>query len=142
MYVAYGADISSRWMSLNCPAARVAGSCNLVGWRLEFRQSGADGLATLERKKGARVPCVVWEVPDDYEEYFDRINGFPTHYRKETIELPSGKAAVLYLLNGREAKPPRTSLSDAIRSGYLDFGINMRYLDEAIRRASKAVMGR
>ena len=47
--------------------------------------------------------------------------------------------AMIYLMNGGRIEPPSPSYYEAIRQGYADFDVNVRYLDEAVRRARRAV---
>ena len=134
LYLAYGSNMNIEQMLRRCPGARILRSVTLHGWRLEFR-----GVATIVPCAGARVPCALWEITEACEAALDRYEGYPRLYRKETVELPGIGAAMVYMMNGGTISPPTDAYYETILKGYTEFALNVRYLNEAVRRAERRV---
>jgi gamma-glutamylcyclotransferase (GGCT)/AIG2-like uncharacterized protein YtfP len=103
-YIAYGSNLNLAQMARRCPNAKMAGKTILEGWQLTFRTH-----ATIEPKKGAKVPVGVWEITAECERQLDRYEGYPTYYSKETMDIvlkDEPKKAIVYIMNGgRPAMP-------------------------------------
>lgn len=134
LYLAYGSNMNIEQMLRRCPGARVLRAVTLQDWRLEFR-----GVATIVPHAGARVPCALWEITEACEAALDRYEGYPRLYRKETVELPDGSVAMVYMMNGGVIAPPTDVYYETILKGYTEFALNVRYLNEAVRRAERRV---
>ena len=81
-YFAYGSNLNSRQMSSRCPTARKAGTYLLKGYELEFRC-----YLTIKPSPGKVVPIGVFAISEDDERRLDRYEGYPIHYRKQTLEI-------------------------------------------------------
>ena len=137
LYIAYGSNLNMEQMSYRCPDARPLGIAYLKGYEMLFRgNSRGTGVATIEKCAGSVVPVGIWSISEQDEEYLDIYEGFPTLYRKEYLPLSlNGErmTGLIYVMNeGRRIAEPSEFYVDTIRFGYLDFGIDMKYLDKAL----------
>jgi len=123
-------------MSVRCPAARIAGTSLMEGWRLQFKGGRRCAVATVEPCQGASVPVLVWEITPADETALDRYEGFPFLYRKETVTVPlNGKLvkAMLYVMNeGRPPGQPSAYYYSTILEGYNDSYFDSQTLLKAV----------
>jgi hypothetical protein len=63
LYVAYGSNLNLKQMACRCPTAKVAGTAVMRNWRLVF-----NGVATIERYYGGKVPVLVWELQPEMKQ--------------------------------------------------------------------------
>ena len=134
-YLAYGSNLNLRQMMRRCPNARKVGSYMLKDWALEFRY-----YLTIRKEKGAEVPLGIFEIDERDERSLDRYEGYPTHYRKETLEAElDGKRikAIVYVMNPeiRGVMLPDMSYLRTCLEGYRDFGFDQAYLLKAYKEA-------
>ena len=136
-YFAYGSNLNSRQMSSRCPTARKAGTYLLKGYELEFRY-----YLTIKPSPGKAVPLGVFTISEDDERRLDRYEGYPTHYRKQALEIEKDGERItglVYIMNEeiRDVMPPSQSYLDTCLEGYRDFGFDPRYLQEALDNARR-----
>ena len=86
-YLAYGGNLSVRQMLERCPDAIYVGTAELKGWRLMFKGSQSGSYLTIEKKRGRKVPVLVWKVSKRDEKKLDVYEGFPRLYQKEEMEV-------------------------------------------------------
>ncbi len=113
LYLAYGSNLNLEQMAKRCPTATVVDVTVMNNWRLCF-----NGVATIERCKGYRVPVVVWNLRPADEASLDRYEGWPHLYRKESVRVNvHGKRAraMVYIMNGGNENPPNLSYYETIR---------------------------
>lgn len=79
LYFAYGANLNPDNMAWRCPAAQPRGTFVLQDWQLRFYNH-----ATIERKPGAHVGGVLWQITAECEASLDAFEGFPHYYTKRT----------------------------------------------------------
>ena len=131
LYVAYGSHPNLAQMAHRCPTAKVVGVGKLKDYQLTFRS-----VATIEPVKGAETPVGVWEITPHDEQSLDIYEGYPRMYRKETVEVEmhdgTMRQAMVYIMNGGEARLPSIYYYDTIREGYKDVGIDEKYLHDAL----------
>jgi gamma-glutamylcyclotransferase (GGCT)/AIG2-like uncharacterized protein YtfP len=130
-YIAYGSNLNLSQMAYRCPTAKVVGSAMLKGYRLTFR-----GVATLEQEADAETPVAVWELETEDEATLDRYEGHPFLYRKETVDITvrgTDMKAMVYLMNAGRPAMPSTQYYRAIAEGYDDVGLDLTYLDAALK---------
>jgi hypothetical protein len=125
-YAAYGSNLWHDQMRTRCPAARVAGSAVLPGWRLVLRR-----FALIEPDPAASCPVGLWRVTAACLESLDRHEG-PHTYERTVIDLPGGGRAVTYREIRRRAGPPAAEYVQRLRDGYRDFGFDPAVLEAAI----------
>ena len=153
IYAAYGSNINLEQMARRCPAAVPVGKGWLMNYHLLFRGLGRGGVATVEPRRGRRVPILLWAITDACVRALDVYEGYPSLYRKETVSVEGiewlpNKAmpqaatpeveAMIYIMNHGRLTPPSQTYLDCIADGYRAFGFHPRYLSEAVRRVERS----
>lgn len=145
-YVAYGSNLNLDQMAYRCPTARVVGKGVIENYELVFW-----GVATILKKKRAKVPVAVWEIDDKCEFSLDIYEGYTQDgnglYRKEVVPVKMYDGSVIngmvYIMNHRRRRDnndlPTKYYYDTILRGYEDVGLDKRYLVDALERCFKAV---
>lgn len=135
LYIAYGSNLNLAQMADRCPTARVIGSSEMQGWRLLFRGSRTNAVATVEPNKGSSVPVLVWEITPADEAALDRYEGWPFLYRKETVKVKINSKnvrAMVYIMNeGRPPGQPGCYYYSVILDGYKEAGFDVDILRRA-----------
>jgi len=138
-YLAYGSNMNLEQMATRCPTAKYIGPALLKGWKLLFRGTEGNAVATIEPDKDGEVPAVLWELYPEDEAALDRYEGYPYLYRKETVEaIHQGKPAraMVYVMNpGRKLGKPGAWYNRVIRQGYEAAGFDIFLLDRAVRES-------
>ena len=132
-YVAYGSNMNLEQMAYRCPTARIIGTSVLKGYELNFKGRMWNCHATIDPKRGGKVPVVVWEIDDECEMSLDRYEGYPYYYRKEFVQI-DGEPCMVYVMNGGKIGYPSGGYLDIIAKGYEDNGIDLRPLEDAVSR--------
>lgn len=135
LMVAYGSNISKRQMRQRCPNARPLGKFMMTSARLVFRN-----VADLVFAPGEKTPCALWMINADDERSLDIYEGISSgvYFKTDEIRIEYAgqrRKAVMYLMTTDGIYPPSQAYADTIRRGYRDFGMDERYLDDAIRRS-------
>lgn len=135
LYLAYGSNLHKRTMKLRCPGAIPRGGALIQDAHLVFRS-----VADVVPERGYCTPMGVWEISRANEQALDRYEGVSNgSYNKFYIPLPSKKnkdrKALIYLMNDNGVYPPSGHYASLIRAGYRNFGLDERYLDDAIRES-------
>lgn len=144
LYLAYGSNLNLRQMAHRCPGAELLGYTYLENTRLIYRGSLSGYYLSIEDAAGCRVPCGVFRITPRDERSLDRYEGYPNFYGKVTY-----KSLPLYAMDGTQRpgsidamayQLPRNSPAGLpipyyiriCREGYLDFGFDPAYLDQAL----------
>ena len=111
------------------------GSFLLKGYELEFRY-----YLTIKENPNGEVPLGIFEIDETDEKSLDRYEGYPTHYRKEYLDVElNGKPikALVYVMNERVrgVMVPDTFYMSTCLQGYRDFGFDTSYLFKAYKEA-------
>lgn len=127
-------------MAHRCPDAVPICRYIMLDYEPVFRR----GYLTIEPKKGAEVPCGVWQISDQDEKNLDRYEGFPHFYRKVyfPVMVPdpeelTGKlvTALGYVMNdGFAPEVPSDPYFYTVLTGYRDFGLDRAPLIAAYER--------
>lgn len=134
LYIAYGSNMNLRQMAYRCPNSKVVGNGELHGWKLVFNVH-AD---VIKGNKNDIVPVVAWNIDDSDWYMLDRYEGYPSYYVKEVVNvvLENGKKekAIVYVMadNRKGICPPASSYFNCIFNGYVDNGIDVNYLFDAL----------
>lgn len=146
VYIAYGSNMSKEQMMFRCPDSRVLGAGFLNDYELNFcGNKNGRNFASVIKKDGAKTPVVLWETTSSDERRLDCYEGFPSFYRKEMIQRDMleiadiGTAfdeAYIYIMNSELLGMPDNSYFTGIYFAYKDFGIDTKYLDDALIRSS------
>lgn len=130
--IAYGRNLDLMRMKEKCPHCILVGHGILKGWQIAFKK-----YITLEKSESGEVPVGIWKIDEEAEKELDIIEGYPTLYRKESVEIEINgilKKALVYLINDLKPKFPDKLYFERIMIGYNDFKFDKRYLDEAVAR--------
>ena len=136
IYLAYGSNLHLGQMSRRCPDAKRLGTAMLQDYQLLFRGGRRGAVATVEPKKGNRVPVLLWTISPRDERSLDYYEGYPFLYRKETVTVNlNGKPteAMVYIMNdGRPLGGPSDFYYNTILQGYLDNGLDPAFLKQGV----------
>lgn len=86
-YIAYGSNLNLEQMARRCPTAKVIGAGEIRDHELLFRGYRESAVATVEPKKGASVPVLIWEIGPEDERNLDIYEGHPRLYGKVNLEV-------------------------------------------------------
>lgn len=135
-YWAYGRNLSVAAMRQRCPRAVKVGPLVVHDARLIFR-----GVADITLAKGEKVQGGLWWISDECEERLDRFEGAASKFylKRHWPRLRAfGREApcLFYQMQVSEGvMPPTQEYYDAIRRGYIDFGLDVEALDDAVAAA-------
>ena len=143
LYIAYGSNLNKEQMARRCPTARYVGTGMVEGYELKFKGRPEGAYATIDPKKGGRVPVAIWEI-QPYDEFrLHQYEGYPNHYFTKNIPVKIGNHEVtgmVYIMNLRaQANLPSDKYYDTVEQGYKDCDLDIAYL-EAAKERSKAEM--
>ena len=144
LYIAYGSNLNLEQMKYRCPTAEMVGATVLRNWQLRLRGGNHSAVATIERRKGSKVPVLVWRIQPKDEAALDCYEGWPHLYRKKTLRITiNGKRvyAMVYIMN--EAHHPYGMPSmgylSTIDAGYQTAGFDHHILIEAMNKSKEAL---
>lgn len=139
LYCGYGSNMNRRQMAHRCPNSERICNGELHGWQLVFNIH-AD--ITRTDNENDIVPVVVWNIDSDEDwEMLDIYEGYPSYYIKETVNvvLDNGEEveAVVYVMaeNRKGISPPFKSYFNGIEQGYIENGIDVKCLYEALNHS-------
>jgi len=132
IYFAYGSNTSKDQMRVRCPDAKPLGKFWLRSSRLVFR-----GVADCIYEPGSRCPGALYKLTPECEEVLDMREGIGSGaYRKEIVRLNGFEGEdklMFYVMNSTGIMPPSERYIKIMRRGYHDFGLPMRYLNNALK---------
>ena len=141
LYISYGSNLNIEQMSRRCPYATPIGNALLPDYRLLFRGGNGGSVATVEPKRGASVPVLIWEITPRCEDALDRYEGWPRLYRKETVGVEyDGKIVetMIYIMNdGYPLGSPSQGYLNVILEGYDSAGFDPQVLRDALTASTK-----
>ena len=76
-----------RQMAERCPDAVYVGTAVIPDYQLLFKGSLTGSYLTIEKKKGSKVPVLVWQISERDERYLDRYEGCQIFYYKKEMRL-------------------------------------------------------
>lgn len=147
-YIAYGSNINTTQMAHRCPTAVVEGTATIQDYEIVFKGSHSYAVATIEKKKGASVPVLVWSIKPSDERALDHYEGYPHLYIKQDFQIElNGKTitAMAYVMTeGRPLGQPGAAYLTTITAGYEEFNFEKKPLFNAAvaLRASRQAASR
>lgn len=135
LYFAYGMNTNKSEMAYRCLDAKDLGKAMLPGYAFAFNTH-----ATVMPDIMSETYGVLWEISDADEFMLDVLEGFPTYYRKETVDvIHQGKTvtAMTYVMNKPGESAPPDSYYQMVSQGYKQHGISKRQLKEALERTQE-----
>lgn len=135
VYFAYGANTNFESMACRCPDAEFIAAATLDDHQLTFR-----GVADVAPAPGRQVTGALWMISDTDERSLDRFEGFPHLYIKRTVVVNTVEfgdvEAMIYVMRDRhEQWPPNMTYYNILMQGYIDSGIALGQLDDAVTNA-------
>lgn len=130
-YFAYGMNTNLASMASRCPTARSLGSAILPNHEFRFA-THADILDNDE------MDCygVLWEITRNDLRSLDALEGYPFYYDRKVVEVRhNGRIvrALTYFMNaGNPDALPAQGYYDMVKEGYLEHGVPVAQLDEAV----------
>lgn len=135
-YIAYGSNLNLEQMAKRCPTAKVAGRGEIKDYELLFRGHRESAVATVEPKKGASVPVLIWDIGPEDERRLDSYEGYPRLYGKAALEVQTEngcESIMAYTMNeGYDLGIPSMTYLDTITKGYLDAGFDVNILMKSV----------
>lgn len=135
LYFAYGSNLNVRQMSHRCPTAKKVKPLPVYGAKLVFR-----GVADIETTDNPADVVLggLWRITRRDEEALDRYEGVRSGmYTRETFYIRDKSRhwhpVLYYKMNSKGIFPPSEGYLASIVRGYLDFGLDLTKLDEAVR---------
>lgn len=133
-YFAYGSNLDIDQMKKRCADAKLIMPATLEDYELNF-----NGVATINRKQGSKVPGAIYHISFDDEVVLNSYEGFPGYYQKRVVTLHGRWVMFYFLPDGlQKISPPSKSYFQTIRKGYEDWGLNTRPLFKALQRSHNA----
>lgn len=140
LMLSYGMNTNLDHMSVRCPTAVSLGSAILPGFEFVFNHH-----ATIIPNIDKEVIGVLWEITPTDEEMLDLIEGYPTYYDKQTVEvIYQGEVhtAMTYLMHPpNDLAMPTDHYFELILQGYMQHGISLTQAINARARASEVEFG-
>ena len=140
LYFAYGANLNNDGMAWRCPSATPIKSLVIKDWRLVFR-----GVADIEPSLGDQVQGVLWDITAQCEKALDRFEGYPNLYTKDYFTVSTkldsdgnvleSESVLVYRMLRVGYGMPMSGYYDTIKTGYLEHGLDSRYLDQAVHHS-------
>ena len=132
-------------MAFRCPDAKVAGTVQLEGYRLAFRENGRGiGVATVLPEPDSFVDGVLWRISERDERHLDQYEGFPYLYGKKSVTVTSRNgrklAVMAYAMNSpyKDAPAmPSAAYLEGILHGCRQNGIDTASVLDAVRRTQQ-----
>ena len=142
-YLAYGSNLSMRQMAERCPDAVYVGTAVIPDYQLLFKGSLTGSYLTIEKKKGSKVPVLVWQISERDERYLDRYEGCPIFYYKKEMRLSMQSLvdgtelgevdAIVYIMHEhRGLGCPSDYYYEVCKEGYRRFGFDTKVLEKAL----------
>ncbi len=145
IYIAYGSNMSEGQMARRCPDAVLAGTGRICGYELLFKGSLTGCYATIEKKKDAFVPVVLWRISAADERRLDVYEGFPRFYYKKdmAVETDSGILHGLVYIMHEDRRPriPGDWYYQNIERDYRKFGFDLSVLRAGLRHSRERMEG-
>lgn len=137
LYIAYGSNLNLKQMALRCPTATIYTTGMLIDWTLSFKSMGGSAYATIEPLVGSRIPVVVWKIDKASEYSLDLYEGYPTFYHKSFVDVLLNDSETIkgmaYIMNEKAVFGiPSKSYISTIEQGYIDNGLDLKYLSKFI----------
>jgi len=146
--VAYGSNLNQSQMAMRCSTVKLYGNGMLKGYRLLFKGQMENAYCTIEKKRGGKVPVVVWEIEQEDEKALDFYEGYPRFYEKQdvkvTLEDGTTIMAMVYIMTDKildriHLNLPSRSYLDTVREGYKAAGFDESFIEDAWVISEKAI---
>lgn len=116
-------------------SCKIIGKTQLEDWEIDFGK-----YITLVAVKGKRVTVGLWQIDDKALSEIDEIEGYPTLYRREYVQIEFNNKtykALVYLLNDMTPYILSQDYIERLKIGYADFGFDFDIIQQAINKHNK-----
>ncbi|MBR1925601.1 MAG: gamma-glutamylcyclotransferase [Clostridia bacterium] len=135
-FFAYGTNISQSEMKSHSESAVFIGYGELENFELKFRGFPNHAIATIQKKKGARLPIAIYDLMPTDRFTLDNFEKFPYAYKKQKVKaLFNGKpiTGYIYFLKIKlDPQIPSDEYIKALRLAYFEAGFDDKIIDDAI----------
>jgi len=133
-YFAYGMNTNHSEMADRCPESLFLGIAELPGYKLSFQR-----VADYTSKEDSILLGALWLISNKDEKALDRLEGYPNHYDKHirTVGFMGSKlnAMIYQMVEEDNISPPSSDYSNCLKEGYVESGISISQLIEALNYA-------
>ena len=135
LYFAYGSNLNHNQMLLfRCKGSKYIKKIFLKNYQLSFchpNKKNAYGYANVKKKRGSKVPGVIWKITKKHEKILDRYEDFPNSYEKAFFKK-NGKKVMYYIMGACSNRKPSRRYLKLIIKGYKDCKLDLNYLKDII----------
>jgi len=129
IYLSYGSNLNIGQMQHRCPHAKIIVSTILKGYRLLFRGTDGNAVATIEPCESECVPALLWSISPRDERKLDYYENYPELYRKENLRIKTANGAEIeamaYIMNDKyPIATPNNKYFNSILKGYITAGFD------------------
>jgi gamma-glutamylcyclotransferase (GGCT)/AIG2-like uncharacterized protein YtfP len=130
-YFAYGMNTNLDSMQSRCPTAQSLGCAILPAYEFRFANH-ADILENPEFDTYG----VLWDITREDLRSLDALEGYPFYYDRKVVEVIHNgqpvRAITYFMQPGNPDRLPATSYYEMVQEGYLQNGVPVYQLEEAI----------
>jgi hypothetical protein len=130
-YLAYGMNTNKKQMGRRCPKARSLGAVKLLGHKLAFKQF-CDAVINHD----SSMDCVLWDITPECEYALDLLEGYPDFYGKKEVTVQYNgrqiRAMIYFMTDHTGAGYPSEYYLNMVTEGYLEHGVNLAQIEQAL----------
>lgn len=135
LYFAYGSNLNHNQMLLvRCKGSKYIKKTFLKNHQLSFchpNKKNIYGYANVRKKRGSKVPGVIWKITKKHEKILDIYEDFPNSYRKDFFKT-NGKKVMFYVMDACSHKKPSQRYLNVVIKGYKDCNLDLKHLRKII----------
>lgn len=136
LYFAYGMNTNHDEMVSRCPDSTFLGTAKMFNHKLAFQH-----VADYEEAKGYTLHGALWLISPTDELALDQLEGYPNHYTKhiKKVRFLNRDIDVMayQMVNQGCYGTPSPQYEGCLKTGYLQSGINVKQIDNAISQAEE-----
>jgi len=133
-YFAYGMNTNHNEMAGRCPESIFVGIAELSGYKLSFQH-----VADYTSQEDSILIGALWLISNKDEKALDKLEGYPNFYNKHirTVRFMGSKlnAMIYQMVEEDNISPPSSYYESCLREGYVESGISISQLIEALNYA-------
>ena len=130
LYFAYGSNLNHFQMKRRCKDSIYLKKINLRNFKLTFRSKYR--AADIEPKKNSIVPGGLFEISKIDEKKLDLYEDYPFLYKKHYFYYYRKKVMTYTMVKKSKFKFPTERYLNVVKRGYLDCGLDYKYLRLAL----------
>ena len=131
LYFAYGSNLNHFQMKKRCKDSKYIKKFEIKDFKLTFRSKY--GVADIESKKNFTIQGGLYEISKSDEKKLDIYEDFPILYKKIYFNHDREKIMSYSIVKKSLFIYPSKRYLDVIKKGYKDCGLDIKYLEKALR---------